>query len=137
MVENQRKSFLGTGLAFPIQVNQRGEIAMVSGEKDIEQSIQIILGTRPGERVMRPTFGCRAQELLFEPRDATTFTLMKTYVEESLQYWEPRITVQGIDISVDDTNDGAVLIEIQYETKETHDVRSIVYPFFLTGNESG
>jgi len=110
---------------------------MVSGEKDIEQSIQIILGTRPGERVMRPTFGCRAQELLFEPRDATTFTLMKTYVEESLQYWEPRITVQGIDISVDDTNDGAVLIEIQYETKETHDVRSIVYPFFLTGNESG
>jgi phage baseplate assembly protein W len=137
MPNQQRKSFLGTGLAFPLRPNQRGEIALVSGEKDIEQSIEIILGTRPGERVMRPTFGCRAQELIFEPRDATTFTLMKTYVEEALKFWEPRINVNGIDISIDDANDGAVFVEIQYEIKETHDVRSIVYPFFLTGNESG
>jgi len=137
MQNQQRKSFLGTGLAFPLRLNQRGEIALVSGEKDIEQSIEIILGTRPGERVMRPTFGCRAQELIFEPRDATTFTLMKTYVEEALKFWEPRINVNGIDISIDDASDGAVFVEIQYEIKETHDVRSIVYPFFLTGNESG
>lgn len=137
MSNQHSKAFLGTGLAFPLQLNQRGEIALVGGEKDIEQSIEIILGTRPGERVMRPMFGCRASELIFEPRDATTFTLMKTYVEEALKFWEPRINVNGIDISIDDASDGAVLIEIQYEIKETHDVRSIVYPFFLTGNENG
>jgi uncharacterized protein len=137
MPNQQSKSFLGTGLVFPVQLNQRGEIALASGEQDIEQSIQIILGTRPGERVMRPNFGCRAQELIFEPRDATTFTLMKSYVEEALKFWEPRISVTGIDISIDDSGDSAVFVEIQYEIKETHDVRSIVHPFFLTGNENG
>lgn len=137
MPNEHSKSFLGTGLAFPLQVNQRGELAMVSGEKDIEQAIWIILGTRLGERVMRPTFGCRAQELIFEPRDATTFTLMKTYVEEALKFWEPRINVKAIDLSLDDASDSAIYVDIQYEIKETHDVRSIVYPFFLTGNENG
>ncbi len=134
---NQSKSFLGTGLAFPLQLNQRGEIAMVSGEKDIEQSIAIILGTRLGERVMRPTFGCRAQDLMFEPRDATMFTLMRTYVEEALKFWEPRINVTNVDISLDSAYDGAVFVEIQYQIKDTHDVRSIVYPFFLSGEEKG
>ena len=137
MPNEHSKSFLGTGLAFPLQVNQRGELAMVSGEKDIEQAIWIILGTHLGERVMRPTFGCRAQELIFEPRDATTFTLMKTYVEEALKFWEPRINVKAIDLSLDDASDSAIYVDIQYEIKETHDVRSIVYPFFLTGNENG
>ena len=137
MPNEHSKSFLGTGLAFPLQVNQRGELAMVSGEKDIEQAIWIILGTRLGERVMRPTFGCRAQELIFEPRDATTFTLMKTYVEEALKFWEPRINVKAIALSLDDASDSAIYVDIQYEIKETHDVRSIVYPFFLTGNENG
>ncbi len=136
MPNEYSKSFLGTGLAFPLQVNQRGELATVSGEKDIEQAIWIILGTRLGERVMRPTFGCRAQELIFEPRDATTFTLMKTYVEEALKFWEPRINVKAIDLSLDDANDSAIFVDIQYEIKETHDVRSIVYPFFLTGTEN-
>ena len=136
MPGEQSKSFLGTGLAFPLQVNQRGELALVSGEKDIEQSIWIVLGTRPGERVMRPTFGCRAQELIFEPRDATTFTLMKTYVEEALKFWEPRINVKAIDLSLGDGSDGTIFSEIQYEIKETHDVRSIVYPFFLVGGEA-
>lgn len=134
---NQSKSFLGTGLAFPLQLNQRGEIALVSGEKDIEQSIAIILGTRLGERVMRPTFGCRAQELMFEPRDATTFTLMRTYVDEALRYWEPRINVTNVDITLDGSADGAVFVEIQYQIKDTHDVRSIIYPFFLSGEEKG
>ena len=62
------KDILGRGLAFPFQVNQRGEIALVTGQRDVEQSIRIILETAPGERVMRPEFGCRAHELLFAPR---------------------------------------------------------------------
>lgn len=135
MENNQNKAFLGTGWAFPVQANGRGEIALVSGEKDIEQAIWIILGTRPGERVMRPTFGCRAHELVFEPRDATTSSLLKSYVKEALEFWEPRIQLISVEAYADEENDGTVLVDIQYRIKSTHDVRSIVYPFYLAGEE--
>ena len=132
MENNQNKIVLGTGLAFPVQTNARGEIELVSGEKDIQQSIQIILGTRPGERVMRPTFGCRVHDLLFEPRDATTSSLIKKYVEDALSFWEPRIQILAVSTSISDEMDGAILVEIDYQIKATHDTRSIVYPFFLS-----
>ncbi|HOU12875.1 MAG TPA: GPW/gp25 family protein [Anaerolineae bacterium] len=134
-VSFKSKEFLGQGLAFPLQVNARGEIALVSGDRDIEQSIGIILGTRPGERVMRPEFGCRASELLFEPRNSATETLMQQYVEEALHRWEPRIDVQWVRVLADNTQDGAVVVEVNYLVKATHDQRSIVYPFFLVGEE--
>lgn len=130
-----KKSFLGSGLAFPLQTNIRGEVALVSGEKDIEQSIWIILGTRPGERVMRPTFGCRAYELIFEPINATTASLIEDYVREALVFWEPRISVLRVTSFLDEHNDGAILVEIEYEIRETHNVRSIVYPFYLADSE--
>jgi uncharacterized protein len=129
------KEILGRGLAFPFQVNQRGEIALVTGRRDVEQSIRIILGTAPGERVMRPEFGCRAHELLFAPRDAATEGLMAEYVEQALGRWEPRIEVQQVKVARDPDRDGALLVEIDYQIKATHDERSIVYPFFLMGNE--
>jgi phage baseplate assembly protein W len=129
------REFLGRGLGFPLRVNARGEIALVSGERDIEESIQVILGTRPGERVMRPEFGCRAHELLFEPRNASTETLMQQYVSDALRMWEPRITVQWVDVLIDENQDGAILVEVYYTIEETHDERSIVYPFFLVGEE--
>src|SRR5690554_7136190 len=93
------REYLGRGLAFPLQVNPRGEIALASGERDIEQSIRIILGTIPGERVMRPEFGCRAYELIFAPRNAATQGLMRYYVEEALTRWEPRIDVLAVEIT--------------------------------------
>jgi phage baseplate assembly protein W len=136
MDDSRNKAFLGQGLAFPLQVNPRGEIAMVSGERDIEQAIKIILGTRPGERVMRPEFGCRASELLFEPRDAATETRLQQYVEEALRRWEPRIDVREVNVLPDDELDGALYVEINYVVKATHDPRSIVYPFFLVGEEA-
>ena len=136
MSNNPRsKEFLGQGLAFPLQVNARGEVALASGERDIEQSIRIILGTRPGERVMRPEFGCRAQELLFEPRTVATESLMKRYVTGALRRWEPRINVQTVSVFTGAEMDGALLVEINYLIKATHDRRSIVYPFFLVGEE--
>jgi phage baseplate assembly protein W len=129
------KEFLGRGLAFPLQVNARGEIALVSAERDIEQAVRIILATRPGERVMRPEFGCRASELLFEPRNSAMETLMQQYVEEALTRWEPRIEVQWVRVLSDNTQDGAIVVEVNYLIKATHDQRSIVYPFFLVGEE--
>ena len=125
------KPFLGTGLSFPLRTNVRGEIALVSGNEDIQQSIGIILGTRPGERVMRPNFGCRAHELLFEPRSATTISLMKEYVQQALRMWEPRIEVLSVQVETDDTGASALLAEVEYRVKATHDTRSIVYPFYI------
>jgi phage baseplate assembly protein W len=129
------RGFLGQGLAFPLQVNPRGEIALTKGERDIEQAIRIILGTVPGERVMRPEFGCRARELIFAPRDAATEALLVEYVEQALGRWEPRIEVQEVRVSADPQHDGTLLVEISYRVKTTHDERSIVYPFFLMGEE--
>ncbi len=129
------REFLGQGLAFPLQVNPRGEIALVKGERDIEQSIRIILGTMPGERVMRPEFGCRIWELVFAPRDPTTEGLLIHYVEEALTRWEPRIELKEVRVANDPLHDGALLLEIDYTIKATHDERSIVHPFYLTGEE--
>jgi phage baseplate assembly protein W len=133
--ENRNKAFLGTGLAFPVQVDSRGEITLVSNEQDIEQAIRIILGTRRGERVMRPDFGCRVHELLFEPRDATTASLVRSYVQDALSFWEPRIQLVRVETYLDNANDGAILVEIEYLVKATHDRRSIVYPFEIVLGE--
>lgn len=138
MLDNSRnKDFLGQGLAFPLQVNPRGEIALAKGERDIEQSIRIVLETMPGERVMRPEFGCRIWELVFAPLDATTEGLLIHYVEEALTRWEPRIELREVLVSEDPVNDGTALLEIFYTIKATHDERSIVHPFYLSGEEGG
>jgi uncharacterized protein len=134
-MQRDAKSFLGNGLNFPVRMNARGEIMLVSGAEDIEQSIRIILGTQPGERVMRPTFGCRAYELIFEPRSAETASLLQEYVSEALTMWEPRIDVQSINVINDDAQESAFLVEIDYEIKATHDIRSIVYPFYIESEE--
>ena len=132
---HSEKDFLGQGLAFPLQLTPRGEIALVAGVRDIEQSVRIILGTRPGERKMRPEFGCRVHELIFAPRDAAMEGLLIYYVEQALGRWEPRIQLQEVVVRPTSGSDGAVMVDIRYRVKTTHDERSIVYPFFLTDEE--
>jgi phage baseplate assembly protein W len=131
----RNKEFLGQGLAFPLQINSRGGIALAKGENDIEQAIRIVLQTTPGERVMRPEFGCRLQEMVFAPRNVETINLIVTYVGEALDRWEPRIEVQNIEVFDDTHSDGALLIKIDYVISSTYDERSIVYPFYLAGEE--
>lgn len=132
---NQRE-FLGQGLSFPLQINPRGELVLVTGVTDIEQAIRIILGTAPGERKMRPEFGCRIHEMIFAANNATTGGLIAHYVEEALIQWEPRIEVLAVDVSTDPGRDGTLLIDIRYQVKDTHDERSIIYPFYLMGEEA-
>ena len=130
--EELDRPFLGKGLAYPLHVNARGELAMVSGAQDIEQAIRIILGTMPGERMMRPEFGCRVHELVFAPRDATTEALVEYYVKQALGRWEPRINVDQVNVDYENAFDGNIMVEIRYSIKNTHDQRSIVYPFFIS-----
>jgi phage baseplate assembly protein W len=128
-----KKEYLGQGLAFPLQISQQGGIALASGPNDIEQAIRIILGTMPGERVMRPTFGCRIHELIFASNNATTHGLVAYYVEKALEQWEPRVEVHDVSVLMDPAQDGVLLINIKYRPKDAHDERSIVYPFYLAG----
>jgi len=135
MTEDSQKAFLGSGLNFPLRVNPLGQVELVTGNRDIEQSIAIILGTRCGERVMRPRFGCRAHDLLFEKRDAVLQGKLQDCVTEALNMWEPRIQVLDVRSEIDRDMDGAVLVYIDYYIKSTHDQRSIVYPFFIEAQE--
>ncbi len=129
------KTFLGNGLSFPLRTDARGQIVLVTGSEDIDQSIRIIISTTPGERVMRPTFGCRANELLFEPRTAGTISMLQDYVYEALRMWEPRIEVLNVTVSSEDGQTGILLAEIRYQIKSTHDTRSIVYPFYIADEQ--
>lgn len=134
--ELRDREYIGQGLAFPLQISQQGGLALVRGATDIEQAIRIIIGTIPGERVMRPEFGCRIHELIFAPNNAATRRLAAYYVEEALTQWEPRIELVSVEATQDPAKDGVLLLEIKYKIKDTHDERSIVYPFFLQGEEN-
>lgn len=124
---------LGTGFRFPMGVDGRGGLAMASQEKDIDESIRIILSTAVGERHMRPMFGCRIHELVFAPSNATTWGLMQQYVEEALGWWEPRIEVMNIEVEPDTSDTSRLMVNILYKVKATSDKRSLVYPFYLSG----
>jgi len=135
MSDMRDREFIGRGLAFPLQVDPRGGIALASGDRDIAQSIQIILETAPGERAMRPTFGCRIHELVFAPQNANTWGLIRLYVQQALAQWEPRIEVREVEITTPPDRPEVVMVEIKYQIKDTHDERSIIHPFYITGEE--
>jgi phage baseplate assembly protein W len=129
------RDYIGQGLAFPLQISQQGGLALAKGAHDIEQAIRIILGTSPGERMMRPEFGCRIHELVFAPDNASTRRLVAHYVQQALDRWEPRIEVRSVNATSDPAHDGGLLVEITYRIRDTYNERSIVYPFFLQGEE--
>jgi len=124
-------SIVGTGWSFPVGVNSSGGIALVSGGRDIEQAIAIILSTSPGERVMRPEFGCRVHELVFAPTTDDTLNLARQYVEEALGMWEPRIEVVEVDTEFAAGDPRAMEIAVRYTVRGTKDERTLVYPFYL------
>ncbi|MBM3131798.1 MAG: GPW/gp25 family protein [Chloroflexi bacterium] len=124
---------IGAGFRFPFGTDGRGGIAMTRHDRDIEESIRIILGTSQGERHMRPLFGCRIHELVFAPNNATTWGLMQQYVEEALGWWEPRIEVLNTDVQPDPEDRSRLLVNVLYKIKASSDKRSLVYPFYLSG----
>jgi len=127
--------FIGRGISFPLRVDQSGAIAMTSGANDIDSSIRMILTTAPGERVMRPFFGCRIWELLFEPINANTIGLMGEAVREAISRWEPRVHLEKLEIVPDPGAIGAVKIQLDYRVRATNDRRNLVYPFYVIPRE--
>ena len=103
---------------------------MVSDEADVQSSLEILLTTRPGERIMRPDYGCNLDELLFEPLTTTFKTFIKDLVTTAILYHEPRIEVNKIDIDETDELEGRVVIAIEYTIRSTNSRYNFVFPFY-------
>ena len=122
---------IGSGLAFPLQVDRRGGIALAKDEQDIEQAIQLILGTAPGERPMRPEFGCGVHDFVFDSIDASTVGRMELAIRDALDRWEPRVFVETVEFNLDEVADGRLIIDIGYRVRVTNTMRNLVYPFYV------
>lgn len=129
------EEFIGRGWAFPLRTDATGGIAMVSREREIEEAIRLILGTSPGERPMRPEFGCRIHEFVFDSADGATASLVAAEVNRALGRWEPRINVEDVAISFDATDFGVLYIDIRYSILATNDRRNLVFPFYVIPGE--
>jgi phage baseplate assembly protein W len=122
---------LGSGLAFPLSVDRRGAVALAHGETDVEQAIVLILATAPGERPMRPEFGCELHDLVFETVDAATVGRMEAAVRSALDRWEPRVDVTAVDVDLAAVASGRLDIRIEYAIRATNHRRNLVYPFYV------
>jgi phage baseplate assembly protein W len=122
---------LGSGLAFPLSVDHRGAVAMARGEDDVEQALTIILGTSPGERPMRPEFGCEVHDFVFDSIDAAMVGRVEGAVRAALDRWEPRIEVVGIGFDLDRAVEGVLEVTITYRIRATNRERNLVYPFYV------
>jgi phage baseplate assembly protein W len=123
--------FVGRGLAWPMQVDHSGSIRLTSGPAELDSSLRLVLVTAPGERVMRPEFGCRIHELVFEPVNANTLGRMTQATREALTRWEPRIDLEAVAAVPDPDVPGLVLISIDYRVRATNDRRNLVHPFYV------
>ncbi len=128
-------SFVGRGFAFPMGVDHTGSIRLTRGAEDLDASIRVVLSTAPGERLMRPEFGCRIWDLLFEPVNFNTLGLMEQAVRDALLQWEPRVEVTGVECSPDAREPYLVHICISYRVRDTNDRRNLVYPFYVIPRE--
>ena len=129
--ESKLVDFLGVGCSFPLRLDTRGQLALVSGANDVREAIRIILLTDKGERVLRPDFGSELYLLEFEPNDAATAGLARRYVMEALGQWEPRIEVLEVFAEPDPADAARLLIEIEYRLVASNSEYNLVFPFYL------
>lgn len=125
------KSFLGTGWSFPPEFSKaKKTVVMTSDEVDIKKSLEILLATRLGERIMQPTYGCNLEELMFKPLNVTLKTFVVDLIKTAILYHEPRIDVEKIDIDPTNELQGELLILIDYRIRATNSRANLVYPFY-------
>ena len=123
--------FLGVGWTSPITLDKNGQIEVAEYDEAVRQSIWMILGTAPGERMMRPDFGCGIHNLMFAPNSAGTIGQAVNDVRRSLIEWEPRIDVLEVVVVPDETQPNLLLIQLNYRVRTTNNRFNLVYPFYL------
>ena len=123
--------FLGTGWNLPIATDAQGQIQMVDEAETVRQSIWTILSTAPGERVMRPDFGCGIHDLVFAVNTADTAGRVASQVHQALLHWEPRIDALEVEVVPDPGQPNLLQIEISYQIRSNNNRFNLVYPFYL------
>lgn len=126
-----RFSVRESGVAFGFQATPSGRLDTVSGDAAIKQSILLLLSTRPGERVMRPTYGCPLERFVFAPNDDTTAGLVIHEVRTSIERWEPRVDILAIDAGVDRNDETRLVVDVTYRSKTTAAVDAVAIPVAL------
>ncbi len=132
------KSFLGAGWAFPptfskqpLAVGGGGKVALATAEDDIRQSLTILLSTTPGERLMQPAFGCGIKNHVFDTLSTSVVTEIKNLVERAILFFEPRITLNNVQVRDDEAIHGRLDILLDYTIRSTNTRSNMVYPFYL------
>ncbi|HKC27617.1 MAG TPA: GPW/gp25 family protein [Jatrophihabitans sp.] len=129
-------SFIGRGFCWPMEVDHTGSIRLAETTEDIEAAIRIILLTAPGERVMRPEFGCRIWEMLFEPITPNLLGMISAAVRDALAQWEPRIDVVSVVPKAENPDNGLVSVVITYLVRTTNNQRNLVFPFYVIPHDA-
>jgi phage baseplate assembly protein W len=124
--------FLGHGWAFPVNFENQGRgVAMAEAEEDIRQSINILLSTHLGERVLRPTFGWKREALIFEPLSTSFAAFLAHEIELAILFFESRIELNRVDFEVPTDQTGLIEIRLDYTIRVTNTRTNLVYPFYL------
>jgi uncharacterized protein len=129
------RDFLGKGLRFPVSVNLNGGVSSSQLEENVRQSIFIILGTAPGERIMRPDFGCRIHDLMFAPNNDITAARAEVYCEEAIYKYEPRVEKVTCTAGPHPDQPNRLDIRIEYVIAGKNDKKNMVYPFYLRSED--
>jgi len=128
-------SFLGTGWSFPPTFDhESGQVDLVSDVEDINQSLNILLSTSLGERVMQPDYGCNLNDYMFESLNNSLIGIIKHHVENAILFYEPRIVAENIDVTAADSTDlieGRFTITVEYVIPETNSRFNYVYDYYL------
>lgn len=127
--------FIGRGWAFPIRAGMRGGIGLVAREREIEEAIRIVLATAPGERPMRPEFGCRIHDFVFDNADGATAGAISKEVSNALFRWEPRISVEDVAVSTTPEDPALLYIDVTYSIRATNARHNLVFPFYVIPGE--
>lgn len=127
------ETFLGEGWSFPPHFDKKsGELVTTAGVVDINKSLEILLSTRLGERIMLPNYGCNLEELMFQPLDVTLKTYIQELIKTAILYCEPRIDTQEITLDTTNEENGEILIQIEYIVRITNSRANMVFPFYKT-----
>lgn len=128
----QERAFLGRGWSFPPQFERAAKaVLMLEEEADIESSLEILLSTKIGERIMQPAYGCNLDDMVFESMNLTMLTYMKDLIGDAILYHEPRIEMEKLDIDTSSQNEGVLLIVLYYKVKTTNSRYNYVYPYYI------
>ncbi|MGN1072212.1 MAG: GPW/gp25 family protein [Bradymonadia bacterium] len=126
-----KSKIIGSGFSFPMQVDALGSVEMSSDDENIRQSMMLILGTAPGERMKRPTFGCAIHDILFEPNTSVTAAKIEYEVKRALLEFEPRVDDIEVDAMPDPMEESRMNVTISYTIRKTNTKSNLVYPFYL------